>query len=289
MRYYRVADGEVTRLVARDKTRAYDITAVEEDVETLCDLAKKAKTVGESIDGIALRLIDERFSMDPQEVINNAKKPIVPDEIWAAGVTYEISEQARQTESDMPEVYLDVYNAERPELFFKATNERTVGPGEPVGIRADSGWNVPEPEMGVVLYDGQIIGYTIGNDMSSREIEGQNPLYLPQAKMYNRCCSIGPCVSSPNTVVDPHDLSMEMRIVRDGDCVYDGSTSTANLVRTCEELVSFLTRHNTLPEMVVLLTGTSLVPNDDFTLSPDDRIKIEVEDIGELINTVVTV
>jgi 2-dehydro-3-deoxy-D-arabinonate dehydratase len=187
----------------------------------------------------------------------------------------------------MPDIYVDVYDAERPEIFFKATAERTVGPGEAIGVRGDSDWNVPEPELGVVLYRGDTVGYTVGNDVSSRAIEGANPLYLPQAKVYDRCCALGPCVATD--VSDPHDLELSMTITRDGETVYEGATSTAEMVRTCEELVSYLTRHNTLPEVTVLLTGTSLVPEDEFTLQPGDGVTIDIEDIGTLSNPVVEV
>jgi 2-dehydro-3-deoxy-D-arabinonate dehydratase len=188
---------------------------------------------------------------------------------------------------DTPDIYVDVYDAERPEIFFKATAERTVGPGEAIGVRGDSDWNVPEPELGVVLYRGDTVGYTVGNDVSSRAIEGANPLYLPQAKVYDRCCALGPCVATD--VSDPHDLELSMTITRDGETVYEGATSTAEMVRTCEELVSYLTRHNTLPEVTVLLTGTSLVPEDEFTLQPGDGVTIDIEDIGTLSNPVVEV
>jgi 2-dehydro-3-deoxy-D-arabinonate dehydratase len=189
----------------------------------------------------------------------------------------------------MPEVYLDVYEDDRPEVFFKATPSRTVGPNESVGIREDSSWDVPEPELGVVLYRGNIVGYTVGNDMSSRSIEGENPLYLPQAKVYDRCCSIGPCVATLGSIGDPHDLQISMRIERGGETVYEESTSTAEMVRTCKELVSYYARHNRIPRVVVLLTGTSLVPDESFTLAESDDVTIEIEDIGTLRNDVVTV
>lgn len=205
------------------------------------------------------------------------------------GVTYKISEAARTAESVLPDVYAEVYTAERPELFFKATPGRTVAPGEAVGVRGDSGWDVPEPELGVVLYEGTVVGYTIGNDVSSRAIEGANPLYLPQAKVYDRCCSFGPCVATPGTVGDPHDLDLWIEIARDGETVFADETSTATMKRSCEELVSFWRRHNAIPETAVLLTGTSLVPPDEFTLHPGDRVTIEIEGIGTLENDVVQV
>jgi 2-dehydro-3-deoxy-D-arabinonate dehydratase len=214
--------------------------------------------------------------------------PVAAGEIWAAGVTYHISEEAREAESDQPDVYQRVYGSERPEIFFKATPSRTVDPGEAIGIRGDSEWDVPEPELGIVLYDGEIVGYTIGNDVSSRSIEGENPLYLPQAKVYDRCCSIGPTMVAAEAV-DPHDLAMGMTIERDGAVVYQDRTSTAEMVRTCEELADYLGRHNTLPDLTVLLTGTSLVPPDEFTLAEGDVVTIDVENIGTLRNGVTVV
>ncbi|MFB6199009.1 MAG: fumarylacetoacetate hydrolase family protein, partial [Halobacteriaceae archaeon] len=162
-------------------------------------------------------------------------------------------------------------------------------PNERVGIRADSTWDVPEPELGVVLYRGETVGYIVGNDMSSRDIEGENPLYLPQAKVYRRCCSLGPCIASPATVRDPHALSMTMTISREGDVVYEESTSTGEMVRECQDLVKALEAHNTLPDLCVLLTGTSLVPPEEFTLRSGDIIDIDIENIGTLTNPVMEV
>jgi len=156
-------------------------------------------------------------------------------------------------------------------------------------VRGDSEWNVPEPELGVVLHRGEIVGYTVGNDVSSRDIEGQNPLYLPQAKVYDRCCSLGPCVVSVAAVGDPHDLTLAMTIERDGETLYEDETSTGEMVRTCEELVEYLTRHNVHDGVTVLLTGTTLVPPDDFSLVEGDIVRIRLEDVGTLENRVVAV
>lgn len=288
MRYYCVSEGGERRLIARGGDEAYDLTATRGSVTSFDDLAHVADVVTETVDEVTARLVDEAKPVDvPDE--SAVDVPVVVDEVWAAGVTYEISEQAREAESGMPEMYVDVYDADRPELFFKATRDRVVGPGEAVGIREDSEWNVPEPELGVVLHHGDIVGYTIGNDMSSRSIEGENPLYLPQAKVYDRSCSLGPCVVSADSVEDPHDLTMRMTIDRDGDCLYEGETATSEMARSCEELVSFLARHNTVPETAVLLTGTSLVPEEGFTLQPGDRIDIDIEGIGRLSNTATVV
>jgi len=204
-------------------------------------------------------------------------------------VTYAISQESREGTGSIGETYLDAYEAERPEVYFKATPSRTVGPDEAVGIRGDSNWDVAEPELTVVVHRGDIVGYTVGTDVCSRDIERENLLYLPQSKIYDRCCAIGPCIATPETVGDPHDLEMRLVVERDGTTVFDDATSTAEMVRTCEELVSYFTRHNAVPETAVLLTGTSLVPPDDVTLLPGDEVSITVESIGTLHNSVVEV
>ena len=213
--------------------------------------------------------------------------PLEPPEVWCAGVTYERSRDARIEESAVEDVYSLVYDAERPELFLKdAGCRRTVGPGEPIGIRYDSAWNVPEPEIGLVLGDdGGIAGVTIGNDVSSRDIEGANPLYLPQAKVYAGACALGPAVLSP---VPTEPLEIRLRVLgADGAELYAGETSTARMKRSFAELVRFLVRDNPVPAGSVLLTGTGLVPPDDFTLEPGNVVEIEVPGIGILANPVV--
>ncbi len=285
MHYYRHVAADGSRLVASDGGDAYDLTAVKPDLRSFADLARAAAITDADVDGVAGGLLDRAPTF---ETSGPARVPEI-DEVWAAGVTYEISEQARESESGMPEMYLDVYGAERPEIFFKATPGRTVGPGEAIGVRADSEWNVPEPELGIVLHHGEVVGYTVGNDVSSRDIEGANPLYLPQAKVYDRCCALGPCVASPGTIGDPHDLEMSMTISRDGERVFEGSTSTGEMARSCEELVDYYNRHNAVPERSVLLTGTSIVPPDEFDLQEGDAVSIDIERIGTLENPVVTV
>jgi 2-dehydro-3-deoxy-D-arabinonate dehydratase len=285
MRYYRYPSTDGSRLVVETTDGTYDLTAVKPDLTSFGDLARAAAVTDADADDVADRLLDRAPAHE------GTGTPLAPEaaEVWAAGVTYEISEQAREAESGMPDMYLDVYEAERPEVFFKATPGRTVGPGGAIGVREDADWNVPEPELGVVLHRGEVVGYTVGNDVSSRDIEGANPLYLPQAKVYDRCCSLGPCVASPAAVGDPHDLEMSMTISRDGETVFEGETSTDEMVRTCEELVSYYTRHNAVPERAVLLTGTSIVPPDEFTLREGDSVVIDIESIGTLENSVVTV
>ena len=289
MRYYRVSGRDGPRLIAREGEQAYDLTSVHDDLRTVTDLLAAARYLQLSIDDVAGGIADRAERIPEGISEDETVLPIVPDEIWAAGVTYEISEQAREEESALPDVYRRVYESDRPEVFFKSTPDRTVGPEEAIGVRADSGWNVPEPELGVVIYQGSIVGYTIGNDVSSREIEGSNPLYLTQAKVYDRSCAIGPCFVPAESIDDPHDLEMTMTISRDGERVYEGETNTNKMVRSCEELVSYYRRSNSLPRLSVLLTGTSLVPPEDVTLEAGDTVDIWIESIGTLSNPVITV
>ncbi len=212
--------------------------------------------------------------------------PVEPPEVWCAGVTYERSRDARVEESGS-DVYARVYDADRPELFLKdAGCRRTVGPGSPVAVRSDATWNVPEPEIGVVLGDdGSIVGYTIGNDVSSRDIEGANPLYLPQAKVFAAACAIGPAVYVPDDWDAP--LALHLRIVSAaGEELFAGETSTSKMKRSFTDLVSWLVRDNPVPPGSVLLTGTGLVPPDDFTLLPGHVVEIHVPEIGTLTNPV---
>ncbi|HZT44897.1 MAG TPA: fumarylacetoacetate hydrolase family protein [Gaiellaceae bacterium] len=215
--------------------------------------------------------------------------PVEPPEVWGAGVTYERSRDARMAESDdAKDLYLLVYEAERPELFLKdAGCRRTVGPGDPLGVRSDSAWNVPEPEIAVVLGEGGApAGLTIGNDVSSRDIEGMNPLYLPQAKIFAGSCALGPAILAPDDWEAP--LEIRMRIAdADGAELFAGETSTSRMRRTFPELVEWLLRANPVPAGSVLLTGTGLVPPDDFTLEPGHVVEIHVPGIGTLTNPVV--
>jgi len=288
MRYYRVDGSPGSRLLVQTDDGLFDLTSANDDLDSFVDLSRAAAITDTRPDDIATGLIHDALEL-PEGALEDVIRPIVPSEVWAAGVTYEISEQARESESGKPEIYLDVYESDRPELFFKATPSRTVGPNAHVGVRSDSEWNVPEPELGVVLHREEVVGFTIGNDVSSRSIEGRNPLYLPQAKVYERCCSIGPCVVSAESIPDPHDLRIEMTIGRGGDIVYEGTTHTSRMTRTCAELVDYYLGHNAVPETTVLLTGTALVPEDGFTLAAGDVVTIDVEGIGRLANPVTTV
>jgi 2-dehydro-3-deoxy-D-arabinonate dehydratase len=212
--------------------------------------------------------------------------PIQGQEVWAAGVTYQRSREARAEESVNADPYDLVYTAARPELFFKATANRVRGPGQKVAIRADSTWDVPEPELAVVCNSmGEVVGYTIGNDMSSRSIEGENPLYLPQAKVYEGCCALGPAIALA-WEFDPADKAIALEIVRDGTMLFQSVTSTSALRRPIPELVAYLYRHQQFRLGCILLTGTGIVPPREFTLQPADEVTIRIEGIGVLRNEV---
>ena len=216
--------------------------------------------------------------------------PIENQEVWAAGVTYYRSRDARMEESREAgggSFYDRVYTAERPELFFKATASRVVGPGQPVRIRRDAHWSVPEPEWTLLINPrGHIVGCTIGNDMSSRDIEGENPLYLPQAKVYQGSCALGPAILlTPDPL--PPTTTIEVAVERGEATVFSGSTTLAELRRPPASLVEYLFRDNLFPHGVFLMTGTGIVPADDFTLLPGDLVRIRIEGLGELANPVI--
>lgn len=215
--------------------------------------------------------------------------PVDRQEVWASGVTYLRSRAARMEESKDAgggSFYDRVYDAERPELFFKATAARVVSPGRDVRIRADSQWNVPEPELALVVNpQRRIVGYTIGNDMSSRDIEGENPLYLPQAKCYDGACALGPAVLLAEEPL-PSSTEIRMEILRGGTSVFRGATTLSQMKRSPDELVSYLFREMSFPYGCVLMTGTGVIPPDDFTLRQADEIRITVDAIGTLVNRV---
>lgn len=216
--------------------------------------------------------------------------PIDQQDVWAAGVTYEKSREARQEEAqDGGDIYARVYGAQRPELFFKAQHEDVVGDGGMIGIRGDSAWNVPEPELAVLFNPAmQVVGFTIGNDMSSRSIEGENPLYLPQAKMYEAACALGPSILLMPSETWPH-AAIRLIIRREETAVFTGETHTSRLRRPLRELADYLGRSMRFPQGVVLLSGTGVVPPPDFTLLEGDEVQIEIEGIGKLMNTVKSV
>ena len=236
----------------------------------------------------------EQLTLSLPESTNEVIKDILPpigtyQELWACGVTYLRSKVGRQEESKSSggaDFYAKVYEAERPEVFFKSTPQRIAGNNDFVRIRKDSTWDVPEPELTlVVTTSGKITGYTIGNDMSSRSIEGENPLYLPQAKTYDACAALGPCIYVTDKALDSNTI-IHLDIKRNQATVFKDSISISQMKRTPEELVSFVYRECSFPHGCLIMTGTGIVPGNDFTLKSGDEIKISIDNIGTLINTV---
>jgi 2-dehydro-3-deoxy-D-arabinonate dehydratase len=215
--------------------------------------------------------------------------PIDRQEVWAAGVTYLRSRDARMEESVAAKSAYDlVYEADRPEIFFKATPSRVTGPGEEIAIRGDSTWDVPEPELALAInHDGEVIGYTIGNDMSSRSIEGENPLYLPQAKMYAKCAGLGPSITLAWEMGEIRDRAIKLVIRRGGEVLFADQSSTSQIHRTFDDLVTYLLRHNDFPHGVFLMTGTGIIPPSEFTLEHGDDVEISIDNIGSLRQPVV--
>jgi 2-dehydro-3-deoxy-D-arabinonate dehydratase len=229
----------------------------------------------------------DQFEAAPAAFVPHWLPPVDEQEIWASGVTYERSREARQEESqDGGDVYARVYQAERPELFFKSPGSKVVGPYAEVGIRADATWSVPEPELALVINPAmELVGFTVGNDMSSRDIEGENPLYLPQAKVYKASCALGPgIVLNPSS--EWPDTLIHINIQRGGQTAFENEVHTDRIKRRINELISYLGRSSEFPDGVVLLTGTGIVPPSDFTLQAGDVVTITIDGIGKLQNTV---
>jgi 2-dehydro-3-deoxy-D-arabinonate dehydratase len=233
------------------------------------------------------RLPDLAADGEPVPAAYRVLAPVDDQDVWAAGVTYRRSRDARLAESGQLDAYDKVYVAERPELFWKAGPGEARGPGESVGVRADSGWDVPEPELAVVVdASGRIVAATIGNDVSSRSIEGENPLYLPQAKTYRHSLGLGPRLVAWEALPDLLAGSVQMTIRREGAEVFDGSVQLSELHRRPDDLVRWLLRARDVPRGVVLLTGTGIVPDPDFTLAAGDEVRITITGLGELVNPV---
>ena len=237
-------------------------------------------------DQVAQALLDARgAALAPDTLVFGP--PVGAQEVWASGVTYKRSEEARERESHNSTIYTRVYSAARPELFMKSLGEEVVGSGDPAGIRYDASWSVPEPELAIVFNRRmEVVGFTAGNDMSSRDIEGENPLYLPQAKVYQRSCVLGPRIWLQPGISEWPDVQIAIAIRRSGAVVFDGTTSTAQINRSLADLRDYLGRCKPFPRGVVLLSGTGIVPPDDFTLRAGDEIRIHIEPIGTLVNTV---
>lgn len=273
MKVYRASKG----IFAEEGGKYFAVAA--ESWDALMRDPAMAERVRESVKGSAVA------EPDPASLL----PPVESQEVWAAGVTYFRSRSARMEESKDAgggDFYDRVYSAARPELFFKATGRRVVAPGGKVRIRSDARWSVPEPELTLVISPaGKIVGYTIGNDMSSRDIEGENPLYLPQAKVYDGSCALGPCMLLADGPL-PKDTAITLEIERDEKQVFWGTASLSALKRDPEELVAYLFRDNSFPDGALLMTGTGIVPADDFTLASRDRITINIDGIGRLQNNV---
>ena len=235
-----------------------------------------------------LRAAKDAPSVDLPLASVSLKAPIDHQEVWAAGVTYLRSRDARMEESSQRDVYDRVYDADRPELFLKATPNRVSGPGQAIAIRGDSDWDVPEPELVVLLNArGEVVGYTIGNDVSSRSIEGENPLYLPQAKVYSRCAALGPAVVTVDELPDVSNLEIGLTIRRGETELFQDTTVTSQLHRTFSDLIAYLLRNNEYPAGVFLMTGTGIVPPSEFTLQDGDEVTIRIDGIGSLVNPVI--
>ncbi|QJW98908.1 fumarylacetoacetate hydrolase family protein [Frigoriglobus tundricola] len=251
-------------------------------VRTLADLLHAPDPIA-----TARNLQDAKATAEPLDALTFLA-PVDHQEVWAAGVTYKRSKVAREEESvGAAQFYDKVYTAPRPELFLKATPARVVDPGRPVRIRADAKWSVPEPELTLVISTaGKIVGFTVGNDMSSRDIEGENPLYLPQAKIYKGSCSIGPVVTPVASMPPLPDVVIKLNITRGGKVAFEGTTTLSQMARSVESLAEWLFKENEFPNGALLLTGTGIVPPDEFTLASGDDVSITIGGIGTLRNPV---
>jgi 2-dehydro-3-deoxy-D-arabinonate dehydratase len=279
---YRAGEAETPRLGLIDGERVIDVAAAGGPSSLAEALQLSALELESRIDGA--RSATDSTPLDSVTLY----APIDDQEIWAAGVTYLRSRDARMEESTEKSVYDRVYDAERPEIFFKAMRNRVSGSDTAVAIRSDSSWDVPEPELTLVINrDGEIVGYTIGNDVSSRTIEGENPLYLPQAKVYAKCAGLGPVIALACELPDTSDLTITLTIRRGDEVFFAGESSTSQIHRPFAELVSYLFSNNEFPAGVFLMTGTGIVPPSEFTLEDGDDVEITIDGIGTLHNPVV--
>ncbi|MGB3304611.1 MAG: fumarylacetoacetate hydrolase family protein [Thermomicrobiales bacterium] len=277
---YQIAGSETPRLGVLDGEQVFELTTPSTVHAALqLPLADLQAAVQDVLDNTRDPLHIRQISL---------LAPIDTQEVWASGVTYSRSRDARMEESTQKDVYDLVYEAARPELFFKATPSRVSGPDGTVAIRGDSTWDVPEPELALVINSHkEIVGYTIGNDVSSRSIEGENPLYLPQAKVYSACAAVGPAIVLVNEIDNPNDLEITLVIERNGEVNFEGKTSTSQIHRPLAELVEYLHRYNAFLSGAILMTGTGIIPPAEFTLEDGDVVNITIDKIGTLRNPVV--
>lgn len=279
----------VARFAAPDSSAARVGVLADDIVTELDGVGTVSELLQLPVDDLRRRLSGASGLERPRADVTLLPPVDASTEVWACGVTYKTSQGARMEESERAaSIYEQVYDAERPEIFFKSVAWRVTGDGEPVAVRADSEVNVPEPELAVVVNShGEVVGYTCCNDMSSRTIEGENPLYLPQAKAYLGACAVGPAIRPAWEIPDPYNLLVEMTIRRDGEIAWQGTANTSQLHRRVDELVGYLLRADVFPDGAVLSTGTCLVPPAPFTLKPRDVVRIHIEGVGTLTNSVV--
>jgi 2-dehydro-3-deoxy-D-arabinonate dehydratase len=290
-RFWRPAGGAGIGLVIDG--RVYDLTALDPmNFRSLTDLICSEDPAGAIRQAVgelkgSPSLSYASLDVPPEPGRPHLLAPLTRQEVWGAGVTYLRSRDARMDESaDGGSCYDKVYDASRPELFFKSTPSRVAGPSDPIRIRADSRWTVPEPELALVVSrTGTLVGYTIGNDVSSRDIEGENPLYLPQAKIYMHSCALGPALTLADWVPEIRKSCIKLQIRRQGAVCFEGATGLDKMKRNFDELISYLFREQNFRSGVILLTGTGIVPPDEFTLKPGDVVEITVPEIGTLRNT----
>ena len=294
MKYFRIEKNNKPNLIINYSDNfGFNITEYSSYINTIeiLSIEANAQKISRS-DYIYQFITNNKIKKIPLDQVIEKNKlllPFIPDEVWAAGVTYKNSEFERKRESSTPDIYAKVYNAKRPEIFFKATGNRLVAPNEKIGIRSDSKWNVPEAELAVILINNEIFGYSIGNDMTSREIEGENPLYLTQAKIYDKSCSIGPCIIDAESINNYERFNINCKIIRNKKTIFNASSSVKSMNKSIPDLIKWLKQSNTLPVKSAFLTGTGIVPPPEFTLLENDQISISINEIGTLNNSVIKV
>lgn len=260
----------------------------EDPIKALIRYFENKEVLGDKVCEINIEALLKNFQVSEMKIT----KPIDPPEVWGSGISYEVS-RARYSEENVAKIldktiYEKVYEAARPEIFFKGTANRCVGHGEPIVIRRDSQWTLPEPELAVVLdSNGNILGYTIMDDVSARDIEAENPLYLPQSKIYVGSCAFGPFIVTPDEIRDPYNLEITLKIIREGKVFYEGSVNTSKMRRKIQEQIEYLLRDNLIPDGTILTTGTGIVPGREHGLKNGDIVEISITNLGTLITPVI--